>query len=78
MIEFGAKMAPASEGFANFLRDTVPGSRACSTTRPHADSFRRIWEALGWIMEVVLPLVGDLVGWLADHLAPVLSGWPAG
>lgn len=75
LIQFGAEMAPASAGFAHFIDSTVSAlSGFMDKLAPHADSFKRIWEALGKILEVVLPVLGDVIGQLADKLAPALEG----
>ncbi|MFC5947080.1 hypothetical protein ACFQH9_02155 [Pseudonocardia lutea] len=74
LVKFGAEMAPAAQGFAGFIDKTVNGlSGFMDALAPHADSFKRIWESLGRIMETLLPVIGDVIGQLADHLAPALE-----
>lgn len=79
LFQFGAEMAPAAEGFAGFIDKTVGGlDGMMDNLAPHAEDFRRVWESLGRIMGVLLPVIGDVVGQLAEHLAPALektAGW---
>lgn len=74
MVEFGSKMGPAGAGFASFIDDITSGVEGfLDELAPHADDFRRIWESLGRIGEVVLPAVGSAIGRLAELLAPPLE-----
>lgn len=74
LVGFGARMAPISDGVARFITSTINGfTGMLNELAPHADSFRRIWEALGRVVEALLPALGRLAGFLADRLAPVLE-----
>lgn len=78
-VEFGADMTSTAEGFATLLDDTFDGVGGMfDAMAPHSDSFKRVLEALGDILKVLLPAAGELLGWLADEFAPVLedvAGW---
>lgn len=74
IVEFGAEMKPAGEGFATFIGDLTTGVEGfLDELAPHAESFKRIWESLGSIAETLLPIIGDLAGEAADILAPALE-----
>lgn len=79
VVQFGAEMAPAAAGFAKFIDGMNTGLQGFfDELVPHAASFKSIWESLGRIMDSLLPIVGRLVGALADTFAPILesiAGW---
>lgn len=73
-VAFAAKMAPAGEGFATFVTKVTEGfTGMLDKLTPHADSFKRIWESLGLIFEILLPIIGQAAGAFADQLAPALE-----
>lgn len=80
IVEFGAKSAPVMYAFAGFLNDVKAGLDgffdALSTPQATKD-FASIWTSLGQIMRDLLPIIGELVAWLANHLAPVLADFAA-
>ncbi|HEX5345961.1 MAG TPA: transglycosylase SLT domain-containing protein, partial [Pseudonocardiaceae bacterium] len=79
LVRFGAEMTPASKGFADFLDGVTRGlSGFFDGLAPHAESFKRIWDALGLIFQDLLPILGQIIGEFSDVLAPTLekvAGW---
>lgn len=67
-VQFGAEMTPASEGFATFLDGVTEGLVGFfDALAPHADTFKRIWVTLGELMKQWLPIIGEIIGWLAEE-----------
>lgn len=73
LVTFGAQMAPASQGFASFLRGLTDGVTGfLDGLAPHADDFKSIWESLGDIARDIGPILGDFIGELSKTWAPIL------
>lgn len=74
LVEFGAKMQPAAQGFADFIKKAGDGiSGFLDALAPHAESFKTIFESLGTIIKALLPVIGEIAGDIADSLAPALK-----
>jgi hypothetical protein len=74
LVKFGAKMAPVALGVADFINGVVAGFKGLlDRLAPHAESFKRIFSALGKVFEVLLPAIGDVAGQIADWLAPAIE-----
>ncbi|GAA4992687.1 hypothetical protein WHI96_07895 [Pseudonocardia tropica] len=73
-VDFGAEMAPASEGFADFIDSTVDGWVGMyEEMEPYADDFKVLWQEVGEFLEIVLPLVGRIAGQVSEFLGPALG-----
>jgi phage-related protein len=78
-VQFGAEMAPVSEGVAYFITAVSDGFVGMlDVLAPHAETFKSIWISLGDIFKILLPVVGELVQAFATSLAPALAGIAVG
>lgn len=73
-VEFGAKMAPASQGFATFLNDVTTGVAGMLTSmEPYANDFKVLWEGLGGVIREIGPVIGQVAGEMARTIGPALQ-----
>jgi hypothetical protein len=74
IVDFGAKMQPAAQGLADFIKDASQGiSDFLDQLAPHADSFKQIFDSLGTIIKDLLPVIANIAGDISDSLAPALK-----